>query len=159
MEQIRPVRTKTRMNDVPRWHHSHSNKLSVIGFNSVNYPVRKTLILKSNAVDVRIHPDASQKGWVVEYEIRHCPDSVTKGGVWMSENDLKTAFDLSDVCERRFGQKVLDTYGGDVAHQGMYIRYHEFLNIPGPGTGDDGDPNVSIYIDEMITASVILLLN
>lgn len=116
---------------------------------SATSPYEKTLILKSNAVEVKIHP--TQGGWLVEYEIKHGPDTYSKGAVWMSGYDLKTAFNLSDRCDETFGQGLIDSHGGDVAFQGRYIRYEKCLNIPGPGTGHDGDPNVSIYVDNQIT--------
>lgn len=42
--------------------------------------------------------------------------------------------------------------------QGAFIRYGNFLNIPSPGTGHDGDPNISILIDGPIRRAVRQLL-
>jgi hypothetical protein len=158
MTQITPRKPLVRMFGLPSWHHHHSSKLSIVGFDNLNSAESKMLILKSNVVDIRIHPDSSQKGWVVEYEICHSIDSWNKGRVWMSTDNLKTAFGLSDECEEMWGQTILIEHGGDVAYQGMYIRYGRYLNIPGPGTGHDGDANISICVNNEIKGAVELLL-
>ncbi len=143
---------------MPIWHHPHGTKLSVKGFDWENLSENKKLTLSSSAVEIRIHPDSRQNGWVVEYEIQHSPDSWIKGQVWMSASDLRTAFGLSNECDEMSGQAILNYHGGDVAKQGKYIRYGNYLNIPGPGTGHDGDANVSICIDVPIEMAVKVLL-
>jgi hypothetical protein len=143
---------------MPVWHHHHSSKLSVFVSDQPPAVQVKTLILKSNAVEVRIYPHPQEKGWIIEYEILHSPDSWSKGRVRMSTDDIKTAFGLSDSCEEMWGQEILWAHGGDVAHQGKYIRYRNFLNIPGPGTGHDRDANLSVFVSKEVKSAVALLL-
>jgi hypothetical protein len=53
---------------------------------------------------------------------------------------------------------MIEPFGGTVAKQRKFIRYHEFLNIPGPGSGYQGDPNVSIELYPETIAAVRNLL-
>lgn len=139
------------MFNVPRWHHHHSSKLLINKAKSVQ---GNSLILESNAVRVTIQRDVQNKGWQIDYEIKHPSNSWSTGRVCMMSEDLRTAFKLSDDCAAAWGQTILDEHGGSVAHQGKYIRFGRYLNIPGPGTGHDGDPNVSIYLDDEVIAAV-----
>lgn len=55
---------------------------------------------------------------------------------------------------------MIRRYGGTTADQGRFIRYNRFLNIPGPGTGHDGDSNISVEIrSEMQDAVAAFLQN
>jgi hypothetical protein len=56
------------------------------------------------------------------------------------------------------GEWLLDRYGGDSAAQGFYIRWRNCLNIPCPGTGHDGDPNISVTLSDDIKEAVRQLL-
>jgi hypothetical protein len=155
MKQVIAVKPQIKMFGIPVWHHHHSSKISVHNYNAVAH----ILMLKSNAVEVAIHPaDFEVKGWVVDYKIKQSNESWSRGHIWMSKDNLNTAFGLSDKCAVFGGQNILDVHGGDVAQQGRYIRYGKYLNIPGPGTGHDGDANVSICIDESIKDALKRLL-
>ena len=81
-----------------------------------------------------------------------------KGRAWFSEEDLKSAFGFSDKSGE-YGYWLIERYGADVASQGKYIRWRDHLNIPCPGIGNDGDPNVSIYLDDDIKNAVRELLS
>lgn len=143
---------------MPVWHHHHSFKVDFVGYNNANSPQNKTLILESNAIEVKIYRAPETSAWIFEYKIRQPVSMFFSGKVWMSKEDLETVFGLSNKCEKMWGQGILDSYGGDVAYQGKYIRYKNFLNVPGPGTGDDGDPNVSIEINDVIKEEIKFLI-
>ena len=140
----------------PDWWHNrgHKMKLKLIDRR------RFTLKIEGSAAMVeirRIIPIvASEKpGWLVSWEvIQHVAhDEVVHGKRLFSDDELAAAFGLSGNMGR-YGTWVIERYGADVAEQGTYIRYRNFLNIPCPGTGHDGDPNVSVYIDEDILDAV-----
>ncbi len=59
---------------------------------------------------------------------------------------------------RAGGSWLVGRYGGNSAVQSKFIRWGNFLNIPCPGTGHDGDPNVSIYVTDEIREAVRKLL-
>jgi hypothetical protein len=154
MTQIKAVEPKFKMFDMPIWWHHHGSKIRWIGMDNANSPENRTFLLESSAVKIRIYPAHEQKGWIVEYTIKHSLQSRNSGIIWMSKEDLETAFGLSDACEEAYGQGIINDHGGEVAHQGMYLRYHHYLNIPGPGTGHDGDANVSIDVDPDIKGAL-----
>jgi len=139
---------KLKMFGMPSWFHPHGTKIKCIGFDDASAPTR-IMLLEANAVKIKIYSYAGH-GYIVEYTITQSPDSQNTGKVWMSKENLGAAFGFSDTCKAFSGQWLANEYGADVASQGKYIRYGKFLNIPGPGTGHDGDANVSILIDEII---------
>jgi len=139
---------KMKLFGMPTWFHHHGTKISYIGFDNQGSPER-IMLLESSAVEIRIHRRGrSENAYIVEYRITQSPDSFNYCHICMSKKNLEEAFGLSNTCPEFGGQWLADEYGADVAQQGQYIRYGKFLNIPGPGTGNDGDPNVSILVDE-----------
>lgn len=140
----------------PPWFYESENPPDVFGgVDLKNYLIN----FKSDAVKIELKRDASgHDGWYIRYKIIHSPFSSNSGIVWMTTQDVLTAFKLSNICDGIWGQEVLSVYGGEVAHQGRYIRYRKFLNIPGPGTGLSGDANVSIYVTEKISKMVEVLV-
>jgi len=78
--------------------------------------------------------------------------------VFMTREDINAAFGLSDECSD-LGQGMLDEWGGGVALPGSFIRHATYLNIPGPGTGHDGDANISVKLWEETKEGVVRLLN
>lgn len=151
INQITPSTPQTRITGHPSWYHSGGDKVRVKGHNGITTPARQ-LVIGSQNLDMTIaknhHPQDKEQGeWFVEYQMDHGPTRTwTKGIIIMTTQDLKTAFGLSEECEADDGQGILDVCGGDVAKEGKYIRYKQFLNIPGPGYGWDGDSNVSMRV-------------
>jgi len=99
-------------------------------------------------------------GWFIDWEvIQYRPsDQVVRGRREFNDNELAAAFGLTDhPGETDF--RLLEQFGGDSAEQGLYIRWGDYLNIPCPGTGHDGDPNVSIELDDQIKEAVRALLD
>ena len=142
-----------------QWWHYHGLKMHVRQLDreskrlDIAGSAAKAVIRRTSLV----YPDA--KGWLVDWEvIQSCPyDEVVRGRRQFNEDELAAAFGLTDNPGKH-GQWLLERFGGDSAEQGQYIRSGNFLNIPCPGTGHDGDPNVSIYLDEEIKEAVRQLL-
>lgn len=133
----------------PSWYHYNGVKISQIGINSANSPTRKVLILGSKTVGIKIHRDP-QGGYLIKYEIHHPSDTPTTWGkISMSEIEIQKAFGLSGKCNGEDEQQI----------PGKYIKHGRYLNIPGPGTGKDGDPNISIYLDEALVSNVRAFLD
>ena len=95
--------------------------------------------------------------WYLEWVIIHSSQERVDGKVMMSTDALKSAFVFADTTSRG-SRWLIERYGGEVAEQGKFIRWKNFLNIPGPGTGQDGDPNISIFLDDVIKNSVFNLI-
>jgi hypothetical protein len=124
------------------------NQALVISGNSAKVTIRKAS---------SVHPNA--KGWFVDWEVVHNRpyEEWVRGRSRFNDDDLEAAFGLSENSGK-FGDWLIKQFGADVANQGKYIRWKKFLNIPCPGTGNDGDPNVSIHLDEEIQDTVRELL-
>lgn len=79
----------------------------------------------------------------------------TTGVVFFNDKHLRSAFNLQETCQtEQHSLWLIDRFGGDCASQANYIRYKDYLNIPCPGTGHDGDPNISIMLDKDIRDAV-----
>lgn len=96
--------------------------------------------------------------WAVSWKIRHDCGEVD-GLVYMDDEELRRAFGLADGLGT-FGQALADRISTPVddAEQGKFVRAGRFLNIPHPGTGLQGDPNISIEIDGYMRLAILELL-
>ena len=143
----------------PDWCHHHGAKMVVVSLD----PLNEILVIAGSAAKVTIQKAScvfpGKQGWFVDWEVVQCRplEEGARGRVLFSDADLAAAFGLSDRSGK-FGGWLIARYGADVAEQGKYIRWQQFLNIPCPGTGHDGDPNVSIHIDGKIRDAVCQLL-
>jgi hypothetical protein len=142
----------------PVWYHHHGRKMKVVEFNEKE----RRLVIEGGA-KITIRPGTEVQeggdGWVVDWEvIQHVAyDEAVRGRRQFDNEQLAAAFGLSEKSGY-FGQWMIDQYGAHSAEQGLYIRWKRFLNIPCPGTGHDGDPNVSIDIDDEMRDAVRKLL-
>ena len=117
------------------------------------------LVIAGSAARVRITRRAAtvDEGWFVDWEVVQSQQAKVNGRVVLTSDELRAAFGLSDDSGT-FGDWLIERFGADSASQGKYIRWKNFLNIPCPGTGHNGDPNVSIHFDEEIQNAVRQLL-
>ena len=142
-------------NGVPIWCHHHGARMIVSRF--ILHENAGGLVIASNSASVTItrwnHTNGVE-GLSVCWEVKHCyPETKASGRVLFTPDDLQSAFGLSDRSGI-YGAELIERFGADVAEQGKYIRWKDFLNIPCPGTGNDGDPNVSIHLDEKIRSAI-----
>jgi len=142
----------------PAWWHHHGEKVQVKSI-TIEGHYERALLLSGSAAHLTIMPcRRTGRGWSVEWEIIDSAQETTRGVRSFSATQLQAAFGLSDQ-EDRFGDWLIKQYGADVASQGLYIRWETFLNIPGPGTGHDGDPNISIRITQEMQVAVQRILS
>lgn len=151
MTEIKPPELK--MGNMPIWFHHHGTKLELI------YYDENIVIIKSNATRLSISKKITKKDvlWNINYSISHGDSCLTSNSLIMTSESLARAFGLDDNFEES-GSSILKEFGGTNGLQGKYIRYKEYLNLPGPGTGHDGDPNLSIKIDDKIKTAIVQLL-
>jgi hypothetical protein len=137
----------------PEWCHNHCNKMAIEKLDLGN----KCLIIAGSAASVRITRVATtvDEGWFVDWEVVQSQREKAGGRVIFSTSDLRVAFGL--LTERPRHEFLEQQYGAQCAVQGTYIRWGNYLNIPCPGTGHDGDPNVSIELSEEIKDAVCRL--
>ncbi len=138
----------------PTWWHHHGMKMKLAEC------IKDNVKIEGSAAWLNIIKAKYNEGWLVSWRINHGAHVSEAGGTaWFSDDDLKRAFGLKDDIPES-GKWLIDRYGGTTADQGVFIRYKEkWLNIPCPGTGHDGDPNVSILLTKEIEQAVRTLLN
>jgi len=112
----------------------------------------RILIISSDVVRVEI-TRRPHEGCYIAWEIWHNPHERVAGNVILMPHEMRAAFGLSDK-PGKYGGELIRRYGADSAERGKYIRRGSSLNIPCPGTGDDGDPNVSIFLSDEIRDAV-----
>lgn len=150
---IFPRVPELKMCDIPVWCHHHCSKMRVTPTDGSQ---DKVVIAGSVAtLTITRGPDSSRTNFVINWEIIWSGvGEKVNGCVWMSKINLKTAFGLRCGWCPEEGRQLINAYGGEAAFPGQFIRWKNFLNIPGPGTGHDGDPNISVKLDEEIIAAV-----
>lgn len=154
---------KPNMNSgFPSWWHPAGGRLTVKPSDS--YCRQLVLTNDTGKAWLRIcqHSAPEENLWKISWKVIHRFDSEDTGGIiFFSSKELKTAFALIEGLGVGSGLKencLLNIYGGDKIVQGKFIRYTEnftvYLNIPCPGTGQDGDPNLSILVTDEIREAV-----
>jgi hypothetical protein len=149
-------------NGHPIWWHHHGSKIRFFGL------AKECLIINANAASLTIQkaslvlPDKEtlKNDWFVDWSIFQCKplQELTSGRRWFTTEDLRNAFGIANGSGK-YGKWLIDRYGADAAEQMKYIRWGNYLNIPCPGTGNDGDPNISIEIDDEIKSAVTRLIS
>ena len=151
---------KNVQNGFPEWFHHHGIKMKMKFFSFE----LSTIIIDSSAAKVNIeksssmYPDTNM--WIVDWAVVQCRplNEGVSGRVCFSRENLATAFMISRDLTDIGSQWMIERFEADSASQGKYIRRKNFLNIPCPGTGHDGDPNVSIFVSEEMKRAVFQLL-
>lgn len=135
------VEKKPNMNPLgPKWWHHYGMKMKLVEC------TENSIEIEGSAAWLGIIKAKYEKGWIANWRINHGAHvSEVSGAAWFSDDDLRRAFALRDDIPK-FGDWLIKQYGGTTASQGCFIRYRNFLNIPCPGTGHDGDPNISLEL-------------
>lgn len=138
--------------------HSHGTKIRLKDINKATGIIH----LASSAAFLtieRIYSDCKfTSTYLISWKIINSQSEQITGKILMDEKHLKLAFGLDDDYEELGSWWLIEIYGGTVAYQGCYIRWKNWLNIPCPGTGHDGDPNITIEIDNGIKNAVKKLI-
>lgn len=130
---------------------------------------RQALVLLSQGIWVWIEGTTfggsrgPEKGWIIRWRITLSQREEFSGSIVVSMATLKSMFGLQlDIKEKNSLFSVppwmVQSYGAENGRAGQFIRQGRFLNIPHPGTGHDGDPNVSILVDNTIQEAVLELV-
>lgn len=123
----------------PKWWHKNGQKIVRIEANEKEIrffgPISRLTIQR---IDFSDH---WQLSWTIKFNRR---ENVS-GTVVARRKVLLAAFGLSNETTN-YSQWMLQRWHADAAEQGVFIRRGSFLNIPGPGTGKDGDCNMSLRV-------------
>ncbi|MFC1599111.1 hypothetical protein ACFL2U_03860 [Patescibacteria group bacterium] len=140
----------------PNWCHHHCTKMRL---NKEETDLEnKKIIIEGSAAKLTITFHEELKRWLVSWEVIQSQNEGAKGKMFFTDDMLKAAFGLQDHLEKLGSEWLTQRYGGTIACQHRFIRWQKYLNIPCPGTGHDGDPNISIQIDQEIMDAVAALL-
>ncbi|MDD5528179.1 MAG: hypothetical protein PHO56_04405 [Patescibacteria group bacterium] len=137
----------------PIWFHHHGSKMRLTLFHREG----EHIAIDGSATHLRI--SMGLKYYEVTWSIKHSPDEYARGRTLMDKKTLANAFGLANDTPNCYSHWLIERYGGDNAEQFKFIRYRNYLNIPCPGTGNDGDPNISIELDDEIKQAVTKLLS
>ena len=126
----------------PVWWHMRGYKIRLT---AANFHI-KFVEFSASATKLTIakHP-TDNHSWIIAWHITHSPYAFADGQIGLSTAQLRSAFGIGSrpsYDDEEFRQLFLY----DDAYPGHFIRYADYLNFPCPGTGHDGDPNISIYI-------------
>gem|GEM_PF-4143121 len=81
--------------------------------------------------------------WTIDWIIRPKTGGQFRGQLTFDTELFSRAFLMKDDTS--------DWRADATAYQrGMFIRYGRYLSIPGPGNGEDSDPNCCVFIDQLI---------
>lgn len=131
----------------PEWFHHHGFKMRVASFDAA----KRNLIITGSAAKLTVsQPDElGTDRWFVDWEVVQGPREKSSGRTVLATDQLSAAFGVTtpEIDEHEARHFLFSQYGADAASQTNFIRWKEFLNVPCPGTGHDGDPNISIYLD------------
>lgn len=136
----------------PSWWHRHGSKLVVESLDTAD----KILKLSATAARLYIRGTVDPNEWKVSWFVKYSQSESVLGHLIFSTESLEAAFGLRELDG--ISPEWIARYGTNVSKQGRYIRLGAFLNIPGPGTGHDGDANISIEVSEQIRNAVKLLI-
>ena len=139
----------------PIWCHIHGAKmyLDKESSNSIRVMIKNGL-----AASLTISPLANPiSTYQVEWELGFGPSDKTFGKRRFTTAELEGAFGLRNHTDHG-GELMIDRFGGESAVLGKYIRWMGFVNSPCPGTGSDGDPNISIHIDNDIQGAIARII-
>ena len=148
MEQISP---DIGIMGGPIWWHHHGSKMKIAAQGRCN----DLLLLQGSAAELLIKKH--QTNWLVTWKIIQGPQTIISGAAIFPNKELLAAFG-GHYDTPSHSAWLINRYGGSAAHQGLFIRFQNWLNIPCPGTGNDGDPNISIELGtEMLKSAIDLV--
>lgn len=134
---------------IPEWWNSHGSEMKV---NDEETNKRQVVIENKNAsARVKI-TESSNNRWIVAWSICHASGAV-EGHVAFQAAVLQLAFGLASEETGTVNSQAT------LSFQPSFIRQGNFLDIPCAGIGYDGDPNISIMLDDEIRSAIGKLLD
>lgn len=144
----------------PKWFNAHGLKM----FLSRDHIVQDTqpweVLIGNEVARIQIRHTSNFEAYKIFWSILLGFRQYVEGELRLSEAELKDAFNLGRGrnITNELALDFLSEFDGDAGVQGHYIRKGQFLNVPMPGTGLGGDPNVSVYVSEEIQKAVRKLI-
>ncbi len=99
----------------------------------------------SSQLKIRRHT-TDRRFWHVRWRIFYKNDARLEGELYWTDDHIRSAF----------GETSLGIFWHVPGSR--FARVGNYLNVPWPGTGNDGDPNMSILLNDTIRAAVKKLI-
>jgi len=152
----------------PNWWHGHGSKIS----SGPSESGQDFLIWRASAATLIIRWILVDDGhnWQIEWQIVWSAEAQVKGVIVIDLEKLKVMFGLQSHFTKskdiQHANWLVAQVGGTTGRQGAFIRWDppwihtgSFLNIPHPGFGHDGDPNLSVSVDEEMRQAIATFIN
>ena len=135
----------------PSWAHYASARVYIV----FNRQGKKCLTISSGSCHLKIRPigDGKRKWEVRWIMFDKGPGNEVYGTRIFNPVELATAFDLHRDLVKT-DDLFTAHYNAEYGIPGKFIRKGQFLCIPCPGTGVDGDPNMSIFLFPFIKQNI-----
>ena len=144
----------------PNWFHPRGIKmiLVLVGERDPN-----VVIIRSTAARLVIERLNKRAPWfTLTWHLEHSAEEYTDGRRTTNAEWLQAMFldPLSENVFDRYHRHIAwaQHFGADVGQMGTFVRKGNYLNIPGPGIAQNGDPNISVEIDENMKRAIRALL-
>jgi len=156
------MKTKWKRREIgiayPAWFNRNGHKMQLQKINIARDKKELYIVGGSSALlSIKQFNRPSGRAWLIEWMLIKSITEKVNGQVVFDYDDLSAAFGLSNYSSD-LGDWVIAEFGATSAQQGKYIRAKDYLNIPCAGTGQDGDPNISIELDIEIKDAIRQLL-
>lgn len=151
------------VSETPGWWNPRGHKMGIGTSGTMLTGQKADLTLrpkKGISLAVRINQVFSRDKYTLGWHVNHkggFDPAYTAGGIELNSKEIRRMFCLAEGVEEK-DQWMTKQYRGTAAVQGKFLRQDRYLNIPGPGTGQDGDANVSIFVSDEIMKAVRDLL-
>ncbi len=133
---------------MPNWYHRSGAKMNLMEFDKGNH----RLVIASDEASITITPRNNKEDeWKLEWRI----ENRYTGLIFFTSIELKNAFGLTNDPGKT-GFKMIEKFGADSAEERKYIRYGDFLNIP--GANEVNVCNISVYVDDEMRSAIRKLL-
>ncbi|OGY29452.1 MAG: hypothetical protein A3F35_01055 [Candidatus Woykebacteria bacterium RIFCSPHIGHO2_12_FULL_45_10] len=145
--------------DYPIWFRRDGLEMQIL---ATSNPQQGRLLIEGAGGYLEIWPIKAAKDspqWGLRWKVGQSVPFRIEGSLVFTDQELSAAFGLIDYVEQEPDCLwVINQFGGNSTAAGKFLRWKEFLNIPGPGTGRAGDPNLSVRITQEMKDAVLQLL-
>ncbi|MFC1594812.1 hypothetical protein ACFL3E_00080 [Patescibacteria group bacterium] len=143
---------------MPVWFHKKGLEMQL----SHCSPEERLVIISSSTANLTIKNRDKSGTWIIMYTIKHGPgfsrEHYTRYHLIFNDDELLRAFvkPSEEEPNLEIGDETILVCTAATA--GKFARVDRHLNITCPGTGLNGDPNLSIFVTDEIHYAIIDLL-